>query len=300
MLQFATLDQETLPPGWIAVADHPAFPSAGRRLANNMLAICETDRRLAAICKDAGHYVTAMSVAYLHAQDALTLSSLRQICAGSGLLTANRAAARIDFMAHLGLLDIDIGSHCRATPAFQQAWSAHLRAALDAATLIDPTLAPVCDALSDSDVYRAFLIAQAGRLHEMARGSDPFPALRSAFLHPVAGSAILHHLVLACTHEDFSPCDGAIVPLVALARRFGVSQPHVRRLLKRAEASRFLLHLGPSLRTFDPVGFPVIRFHYAMQLHELMECARSVLAMLEAPTRAASAPRYEQASALVL
>jgi hypothetical protein len=301
LLQSATLDRETLPPGWISVGDHPAFPSAARRLAENLLAVCEADRKLAAICKDAGHYMTAMSAAYLESQGTLTLSSLRQICAGSGMLTANRAAALIDFMAHLGFLEFDAGSDCRTTPAFRRAWSRLLHVALDAAALVDPSLVAVRDMVTDATVYHRFLAVQAGRLHDLARLTDPFPALRAAFLHPLAGCSILHTLVLACTDADFRPNDGAIVSLAGLARRFGVSQPHVRRLLKRAEASRFLLHLGPSLRAFDPVGFPTLRFHYAMQIHELIECAHALQAMQAAePPWRASAPRRTEVVATAL
>lgn len=297
VLQSATLDRETLPAGWIAVAEHPAFPLAARRLADNMLAVCEADRKLAAICKDAGHYITAMSAAYLETQGALTLSSLRQICAGSGLLTANRAAALIDFMAHLGFLEIDAGGSCRTTPAFQRSWSGLLQAALDAAALVDPALIAVRDTIGDHGTYDPFLSIQAGRLHELARMTDPFPALRAAFLHPLAGCSILHTLVLACTDARFQPGGSTKVPLAWLAERFGVSQPHVRRLLKRAEASRFLLHLGPSMRAFDATGFAIIRFHYAAQLHELIECARLLQAAREQAdlVRAAPPPRYEQA-----
>lgn len=300
LLQSATLDRETLPPGWVSVGNHPAFPAAARRLAGNLLAVCEADRKLAAICKDAGHYMTAMSAAYLESQGALTLSSLRQICAGSGLLTANRAAALIDFMAHLGFLEFDAAGYCRTTPEFRQSWSGLLHVALDAAALVDPSVGTVRDRVTDATVYRRFLTVQAGRLHDLARLTDPFPSLRAAFLHPLAGCSILHTLVLACTDSDFRPNDGAIVSLAGLARAFGVSQPHVRRLLKRAEGNHFLLHLGPSLRAFDPAGFPTLRFHYAMQVHELIECARAVQATEETALRWLPSPRHAEATAPAL
>lgn len=284
MLQAATLDRETLPAGWRAIGEHPAFPAAARQLALNILTVCEGDRKLAAVCKDAGHYVTAMSAAYLEAQGILTLSALRQICAGTGLLSVNRAAALVDFMIHLGFLEVEPGGACRTTEDFRRAWSGLLRAALDAAALVEPGVAPVSDRIGDLATYHPFLTIQAARLHELARMPDPFPALRAAFLHPLAGCSTLHTLVLACTDGRFEPGPPAKVPLAWLAQRFGVSQPHIRRLLKRAEASRFLLHPGPSLRAFDPTGFPTIRFHYAFQIHELIECARAVQAA-QAPAR---------------
>jgi AraC-like DNA-binding protein len=278
VLQAATTDPEALPPHWIEIAAHPAFGAAARRFAANILAVADADRTLAAVFKDAGHYVTAMSAAYLDNHGGLTLTVLRQICAATGLLTANRAAALIDFMQHIGVLAPAADQGYRTTPAFQRAWCRHIQAALEPAAMLDPALAGVAKALEDPARYQHFLNVQASRLYALASGPDPFPSLRASFLHPLAGCAILHTLALACTDDRFTPTDGASVPLAELARRFGVSQPHVRRLLKRAEANRLLLHVGPSRRAFHPEGFPTIRYHYAAHLSEMIECGRLVLA----------------------
>jgi len=278
VLQAATTNPELLPPRWVEVAGHPNFGFAARRFASNILAVACEDKTLAAVFKDAGHYVVAMSAAYLDTRGGLNLTLLRQICAATGLLTANRAAALIDFMLHIGVLEA-APDHCyRTTPAFQKAWCRHIQAALEPVALLDPALAPVPAALDDPGMYQHFLAIQACRLYALASEPDPFPSLRASFLHPLAGCAILHTLALACTDEGFVPIEGATVPLTALSQRFAVSQPHVRRLLKRAEANRFLLHVGPSRRAFHPEGFPTVRYHYAAHLAELIECGRLLLA----------------------
>jgi hypothetical protein len=105
-------------------------------------------------------------------------------------------------------------------------------------------------------------------------------------------------LTLACTDAAFEPNQGATVPLVAMARRFAVSQPHVRRLLKRAEANHFLLHLGPSRRALHPAGYPTIRYHYAAQLAELVECGGHVLASLAPAPPLPAGPLADPALAL--
>jgi AraC-like DNA-binding protein len=280
VLQAATTDPEALPPRWIEVAEHPAFGAAARRFAANILAVADADRTLAAVFKDAGHYVTAMSAAYLDTRGGLTLTLLRQICAATGLLTANRAAALIDFMQHIGVLAPAADQGYRTTPAFRRAWCRHLQAAIEPAAMLDPALAAVAAALEDPAHYQHFLSVQASRLYALASGPDPFPSLGASFLHPLAGCAILHTLALTCTDAAFVPIESASVPLAELSRRFGVSQPHVRRLLKRAEANRFLLHVGPSRRAFHPEGFPTIRYHYAAHLGEMIDCGRLVLAGL--------------------
>lgn len=276
-VQTETVDLDALPPEWIDIAGHPAYGTAARQLAENMLTIIDSDRKLAAVFKDAGHYVAAMSAAYLEANGDLNLSTLRQICAGSGFLTANRAGALVDFMVHIGFVERRSALHYKTTPAFQHAWGGHLQAALDAATIVDPTMAAARDALDDPAVYQRFLAAQGERLHKLARMADPSPMFRTVFLHPRAGSSILHTLALACTDAAFVPHAGASVSLTWLARRFGVSEPHVRRVLKGAEAHAFLLHLGPSIRAFHPHGFETIRYYYAMRIGELIRCARTVM-----------------------
>ncbi len=278
MLQATTIDPETVRQDWIEVAGHPDFGAAARLFATNILEVACEDRTLAAVFKDAGHYVTAMSAAYLDTRGGLNLTLLRQICAATGLLTANRAAALIDFMLHIGVLEPAPDARYRTTPAFQKSWCRHIQAALAPAVLLDPALASVPAALDDEAVYQNFLGIQASRLYALAGEPDPFPALRASFLHPLAGCSILHRLTLACTDDHFTPIEGATVPLAELSRQFGVSQPHVRRLLKRAEANRFLLHVGPSRRAFDPAGFSIIRYHYAAHLAELLACGRLILA----------------------
>ncbi|WP_066720403.1 hypothetical protein [Sphingomonas pituitosa] len=280
MLQAATTNPELLPARWIEIAEHPNFGIAARHFAANILAAAYEDKTLAAVFKDAGHYIAAMSAAYLDTRGGLTHTLLRQICAATGLLTANRAAALIDFMLHLGALETAPDNGYRTTPAFQKAWCRHIQAALEPAVLLDPALAPVPAALDDPATYQQFLSIQASRLYALTSEPDPFPSLRASFLHPLAGCAILHTLALACTDERFDPIESATVPLADLSRRFAVSQPHVRRLLKRAEANRFLLHVGPSRRAFHPDGFPTIRYHYAAHLAELIECGRLLLASL--------------------
>ncbi|MBA2933946.1 hypothetical protein HZF05_07515 [Sphingomonas sp. CGMCC 1.13654] len=100
-----SFDPKKLPPRWIAVAAHPQFATAARRLAVNMLALSDQDDRLGAVFKDAGHYVAAISAAYLDATGGLTIPMLKQICAGFGFMSPNRARAIVDFLLHIDYLE---------------------------------------------------------------------------------------------------------------------------------------------------------------------------------------------------
>jgi len=270
------------PPEWIATADHPRFADAAQALAGNMLALCDGDRRLAAVFKDAGRYVTAMSVAYLDGAGGLTMKLLKQICAGTGFLSPGRARAIVEFLLHLDYLtpatDTKGETHYRPTAAFSDAWARHLRAAIAAAALIEPSLGPLAARLTEPAVYAALLTTQAARLHALARdpAANPFPALNRAFLHPHAGSQILWTLTLLGGNVT-APAGTILLPISTTSRRFGVTHLHVRRLLKRAQEEGLIVYRGRGRLSITDAGMPVIALHYAFQLAELVACGTAVL-----------------------
>ncbi|MBA2934321.1 hypothetical protein HZF05_09445 [Sphingomonas sp. CGMCC 1.13654] len=249
--------------------------------------------RLDAVFKDAGHYVAAMSAAYLHASGGLTIPLLKQICAGSGFMSPNRARAIVDFLLHIGYLeppsDDPVTGAYRPTDRFLRAWCIHLQAALDAASSLIPDLAILCERLTDPEIFATFLTIQASRLHALSRMPDPFPGLRSAFLHPNAGSQILWALALAGTDDAFEPVGTFAVPLRHLAQQFGVTDLHVRRLIDKAGDESFLVYHGQGRHSFTTEGFAVVRFHFASQLSEMIECARQLHEDCVAPAPSSAA-----------
>lgn len=269
-----------VPATWGEVSRHAAFSAASRRLAANMLDLCDDDRRLASVFKDAGRYIAAMSAAYLHGMGGLTLPLFKQICADSGFLSAGRARSIVEFLQYIGYLELSGPSTYRPTALFLAAWRRHLQAAIDAAAMIEPALAPLPDLLDQPAIFERLLVIQAARLHALSRMHDPFPALRRAFLHPYAGSQFLWTLTLIDTHEPVT------VSLSDLSRRFDVTHLHVRRLLKRAHDEGFLIYHGHGRLTAEAPGGQTIALHYAGQLSELIESGRQVLSELprsEAP-----------------
>lgn len=273
-----------VPPTWIAIAGDPNFAAAARRFAANMLDLCDTDAALCAVFKDAGRYVAAMSAAYLHAAGGLTVPLLKQICASSGFLSPGRARAIIEFLIHIEYLQPDgdgatRGAHYQPTDRFLSAWRRHFQAALDAAALIAPALAPLPAQLDAPGGFEAFLAIQAARLHALTHGPDPFPALRRAFLDPHAGTQILWVLSLARAADDALPGSGtATVSLSDLSSRFGVTHLHVRRLLRRAEGEGLIVYHGHGRLSFTAEAARTIPLFYAFQLSELIECGQAMRA----------------------
>lgn len=280
MIAMRGVDPVALPPAWSEVARHPDFAVAARRLATNMLLLCEDDRQLAAIFKDAGRYVAAMSAAYLHGTSGLSLALLKQICSRTGFLSPGRARAIIEFLLHIDYLRPAPGAaagHYIPTDRFLLAWRRHLQAALDAAAVIEPALGALSDKLVEPDMFMAFLAIQAARLHTITQEVHHFPALRRAFLHPHAGSQILWVMTLS-GEEALPTTDEIRLSLAHVSRRFDVTHLHVRRLLRQAQHEGMLTYHGRGRLSFAPYGLDELRHHYAFQLSELIESGKAMLA----------------------
>jgi hypothetical protein len=270
-------------PQWSEVGSHANFSPAARLFSAHMLRLCDEDTRLCAVFKDAGRYVAAMSAAYLHGTGGLTVPLLKQICAASGFLSPGRARAIVDFLVYLDYLRPTSGAHYVPTERFLSAWCGHLQAALEAAALIEPALAPLPARLDDPGAFEAFLAIQAARLYALTRGPDPFAAMRRAFLHPHAGSQVLWLLTLSLAAE-VPPEDGmARLSLSEISSRFDVTHLHVRRLLKRAQEEGLIVYHGRGLVSFTPEGARTIRLFHAFQFSELIASGRALLA--QAPVR---------------
>jgi hypothetical protein len=283
-----------MPAAWIELTGHPHFAAAAHRLASNMLSLGDEDRRLAAVFKDAGRYVAAMSAAYLHGIGGLTLPLLKQICAGSGFLSAGRARAIVEFLVHVDYLHGAAANgefSYQPTERFLSAWCRHLQAAVEAAELIEPSLATLPSLLDDRRIFEQFLAVQAARLHALTRGADPFPTLNRVFLHPYAGSQILWTLTVT-GGDTFAPGPEPVdISLSALSRRFDVTHLHVRRLLKKAQEEGFITYHGNGRLTVEPGGARTIALYYGFQLTELVATGLQTLAAQATDSRGSAPDR---------
>lgn len=269
---------------WYAVMQRPKFPQAACALARNMLLACDEDARLRIAFRDAGTYITAMSAIYLHRAGGLTLARLKKICVGSGFLSAGRARSLLQVLHHIGYLD-PMGSP-RATiyvptTTFVSAWRRHLQLAMLAAAVLEPSLIELCEQLETPGVFERLLAVQAARLHRVARGPDPSPGLRRAFMDPSAGSQILWALVVAGEEADFPPKGELQISLGQMAVRFGVARIHVRRVLAGAEREGLLRYQPGGSIVFLDAGLHSVRLHFALQIAELIGTANEAGAAFE-------------------
>ena len=236
------------------VLAHPRFTEAVHTLIDNMIAAGAADKSLDAIFKDAGRYGVAFVAIYLHLTGGLTLPRLKGMAAA--LSSPGRARAVLLYMRYLGY--ITRGAHLPGDPELfvptqrcLTAWSSHLRAALQAAAVIEPQAQPVVDRFGEPEVFAAFarrhtqiLIAV---MAEAQNHTSPFVRI---FLHRHAGSQILWTLIKADEGQTVPPTRTRPLVIAEIARRFSVSRTHVRRVLGAA-AKNELVVLHPD----DTVGF---------------------------------------------
>lgn len=276
------------------VLAHPRAVQAARALAVNMLASLERDHALATICKDAGRYVAAMAALHLHFDSELTCPKLKDVCTASGYLSPGRVRAVLRLLEELGYLEraagsVTAGAHrYLPTSSFLNAWCEHLRAALDAACLIEPAAALVRDALDDPATAAVFIRLQGeGLLRGAGDGSHTqMPALMRVVMHHHAGFQLTWHLLGAGTaDDDFPPSAAMRLSIAALARRFAVSRVHVRRLLEGAAREGVIeIDLDGAVRFADAVRGEIC-FLYAAQLAQLLASAAGTLRITQGTPR---------------
>ena len=269
------------------IAAHPRFSQAARALAVHMLAASDTDAALAAVFRDAGRYATAMWTVMLHAAGAMTLPHLKEACAASGLASSGRARLLLQVLEHIGYVKPmppagdGKARHYTLTPAFLAAWRGHLRAALNAATLVDPAIEMLAERLGEPAVFERFLRIQAARLPVLTRWTAEMPAFQRILMHRYAGLLILSMLVVGKSDGAFPPSGPIPIALKPTAARFGVSYMHVRRLLHDAAGAGLLDYEATGSVRLREAMRGTIRFFYAAQLAELVASARLALAAVE-------------------
>ena len=273
--------------GLARVIAHPKLAEAAQALARNMLQASQEDERLDGIFKDAGRYTAVAWGAYLHASDDLTLPRLKAASVSSGFASSGRARSLLHYLLHLGFIE-PATSDLRApgaparytlTPAFLESWRRHFRAALEAASVLEPAVRTVLDRLDDAPVFDSLVRIHAGALLSASPEiAQDHPYVR-IFLHRHAGIQLVWAL-WASPGAEFPSRYAAPVSMAALARRFGVSRIHVRRMLVDAEAAGLVSRDASGALTLEDATRDFIRRHFAAQLLMLLiAAARTAIAL---------------------
>ena len=121
-------------------------------------------------------------------------------------------------------------------------WFRHHRAALQAVSILEPAVGTLLSRLEERHVAETFSRISAQGLLAAVNHDDANidTAFFQVFMHRLAGNHIAWTLLMAGDGEDFPTRELVPFSVGAVARRFGVSRNHVKRLMDDAVRERLL------------------------------------------------------------
>ncbi|WP_443749993.1 hypothetical protein [Asticcacaulis solisilvae] len=267
-------------PEYQRVFTHPRRHAAMRAISRSTLDAALTDKTLMGIFKDGGRYACAMWAIHLHVLGGLTLQSLKDLCAASGLLSPGRARAVLLFMRYLGYIEpakTRTGGSQVFVPTQRcyKSWTTHMRMALQAAAEIEPQVRTVIDHIDDPEVFACVVRTQGESLFEGVKAFDLDRPHFRVFINRHAGTLVMADLLTSPGDGDFPPRAVAASSQREFSKRYAVSRVHVSRMLRHGEREGILtmddghIHLADAFRA-------EIELDYGRQVrHLLLSAARA-------------------------
>jgi hypothetical protein len=269
---------------------HPAFPDAVRLYAERLLGVYDRQPLLNRLIREEARWVISGFALYLHftrdpadLTSGATLGRLQALSAAHGLASPSRVATLIALMRVGGFLVQTTTQTDRrvrrlepteAMLAYARPW---LAANLDAIRLLSPDSAFYDQLDHDTDFIGRFY-REAGTLFMSGvRVMDAVPGIR-LFSGRDAGYMILLRLWLSDPDRAFPPRRLVVLPYEELARTFGVSRSHVRKLMEAAAAHGLVrLHAddGRAIEVLPPL-VTLFAECLALQLAKIAQCARTI------------------------
>jgi hypothetical protein len=239
---------------------------------------------LNSVVNDRGRLVIANMAIYLHflsEQDPsvkLTAGRLKALAVEQRVCSPGRAAAVIALMRWGGYLAPapatagERSERLTATAKLLAMADERLRMQLKAMNLCLPEAGQVLARLSEPGFAAAFAIAQGGEFFSGFRFIELTPEL-APFFERNGGLLILFSLITQGSGETHAAPETATISISALARRFGVSRPHVIALFRAAQDQGLLVREGDQVRFSETLRAAADRFFAAMYLFNLA-CGR--------------------------
>jgi hypothetical protein len=230
-----------------AIEAHPRFSAAQRMIAAGSIAYYRGNRVLNLMVTDRARFLIGIFAIHLHhvsrpgdPRSGLTLSRIKAICAEHRICSPGRAEAMLALMRMLGYLASARSEEDRRlhrlvpTDALLGLHRERLGFTLEAVAHLLPEGAQALADLRSRDFLTCFVSHIARPYLAGCYFIDQIPELR-LFLERNAGLLILFSIMLAGEAGDSFPPHGPVSILPAtLARQFGVSRSHVRRIVQEA------------------------------------------------------------------
>jgi hypothetical protein len=262
---------------------HPRFAEAMNRAVAASLALFDSDPIMRRAMKNMSIQASIFFALYLDASGGLTLARIQQLCAHLGMMSPGRAVAMLAQLRLLRYVEPAVEQPDRRkklyvpTSQMREAVLRHFHKDLLALALIVPDAQAVADGLGDPAIARKFIERFGESLIAVVRNYEEQSAAADIFLERQAGLNVLNALLLSGASDDVFPPAGPIrFSIAALARRFGVSRPHVRKLLRDAERKGLLRRDGEeALATLEPTLREAVMHYYASAFVGTAICAHA-------------------------
>jgi AraC-like DNA-binding protein len=277
-----------------ALLAHPEFPEAMRAIAAGLVTLYGGGNRLFnAVVTDRWRYLMGLFALYLHfgsrpgdPRFGLTAARMRSLCEQHRICSPGRAETTLVVMRFFGLLapapnETDRRLR-RLVPSERLiAWyRARCAFMLDATAKLLPEGAQALVALPSAEFFARFIRQLAETFFNGFRYVDHAPDA-GIFIQRSAGAGILMQLMLSGDPGDgFPPRRPVSISLSELARKFGVSRVHVRRLLNDSVSGGLLERTGAHGESFLvlPRLADAARNLLATYILHNAHCARAALA----------------------
>jgi DNA-binding MarR family transcriptional regulator len=228
---------------------HPRFPEAFAAAIGHLVTIYRGNRAVSQVLNDRGRAVFGILALYLHySRDAggFTASRMKAICSETGLCSPGRATALLSLMRFAGYIapaPHALDRRIRVLVPTERLIVDHrerIRGEIAAVSLLMPEGQLGLMHIEDPD----FLGEMACCFGEAFRSGFRLLHCASELFQLAdrnAGMVILMSLFLAREAGDTMPPQRPVaISISELSRRFGVSRPHVLKLLRDADAEGFI------------------------------------------------------------
>jgi hypothetical protein len=285
-----------------ALRSHPRFPEALRRVTKAWVDLYRGNRLLNLMVNDRGRFFVSLLTLHLHRvscdedpRPGLTVNRMKRLCVEHKICSRGRAEALIVLMRLFGYLAPAPGTADRwrrwlvPTDVMLKLHQDRARATLEAMAVVMPEIERILPHVERPDFVVAHVSSFCDQLLRGFRVPQHVPDI-AGFVDRNAGIVIVMSIVLAGDPADTFPPTGLVsISQSAIARRFGVSRVHVRRLLNYAIEEQFLERTSPNLDVFRllPRLSDMVQNWVAVYFLFLAHCSRAAVAEIEADGLAA-------------
>jgi hypothetical protein len=264
-----------------AMVRQPGFRQACEATARNALAnYAAEDEATRWLTRDLGRFSLYMSALVLDVRPAgLSVAGLAEDAAANAICSRGRVVAFVSYAQRAGRLAVPPGSEpwtqrrLIVQPAFRQYASARLHGAFDALSDVAPDVAAARAHLGDPRALAIGLtiVAQVAQMRRDLLGPFPVDPI-GFFLQREGGIRMLQILLLGQAADRSRLLESAPLHRADLARRAGISRPHLNRTLAAAEAAGHLSVSAHDRVTFSEALSEDLGLHFArlFQLHRVL------------------------------